>query len=277
MSAAPVRNLFAALTCTAALAGATNGFAAELRLDTGAPATLTTEQLLARPDVATIEVPHDVSYNRTMTYRAVPLRALPGIAGLRKDEDLQITGTDGFVTNRPASLVRDASGKGAVPWLAIEPAGQPWPKTADGQSTGAFYVVWIHPEASHVNSEQWPYRVDAIRAVESRATKWPQIGVGSTVPAGSPIRRGQDVVATQCMACHTMNGAGDASMAPDLNVPHGPTEYFKPWALKQYIRNPKSIRSWPDMKMPGFSKDMLSDADLNAVIAYLSYKASKRP
>ncbi|WP_413195976.1 c-type cytochrome [Pararobbsia alpina] len=272
----PAFTLLAALTCAATFFSATPTFAADLKLDTGTPTTLTTEQLLARPDAATIQVPNDVSYNRTMTYRAVPLRALPGIANLRKDEDLQITGTDGFVTNLPASLVKDTSGKGAVPWLAIEPTDKPWPKTNDGQSIGAFYVVWINPSASHVNSEQWPYRVDSIRAVESRATKWPQIAVGSEVSANSPIRRGQEVVATQCMACHKMNGAGDASIAPDLNLPHGPTEYFKPWALKQYIRDPKSIRSWPDMKMPGFSKDMLSDADLDAVVTYLTYKASKR-
>lgn len=255
---------------------ATSAFAAQITLDTGTKTTLTTQQLLERSDVATIQVPGDVTFGRTMTYRAVPLRALPGIASLPASDDLQITGTDGFVTNLPASLVKDPSGKGAVPWLAIEPTDAPWPKTNDGQAIGAFYVVWLNPAASKVNSEQWPYRVDSIRAVEPHAARWPQLNVGSDVPANSPIRHGQAVVASVCMACHKLGGAGDAAMGPDLNQPYSPTEYFKPWALKQYVRDPKSIRAWSDMKMPGFSRETLSDADLDAAIAYLSYKASKR-
>ncbi|HTJ94861.1 MAG TPA: cytochrome c [Pararobbsia sp.] len=280
----PTLHRAALLACSfaASLITATSALAASLTIDTranpqaGAPTTLTTEQLLARPDAVTIDVPGDVTYGRTMTYRAVPLRSLPGILSITPDEDLQITGTDGFVTHLPASLVLDKSNTGAVPWLAIEPADKPWPKTRDGQSVGAFYVVWINPAASHVDSEQWPYRVDSIRAVEPFAKQWPQLSVGSEVPANSPVRRGLTIVSSQCMACHKMNGAGQATMGPDLNVPHSPTEYFTPWALRQYIRDPKSLRAWPDMKMPGFASSALSDADLDAVVAYLSYKASKR-
>ena len=42
--------------------------AADLLLDTGTPTTLTTEDLLAMPAAATIQVPEDVTYRRTMTY-----------------------------------------------------------------------------------------------------------------------------------------------------------------------------------------------------------------
>src|SRR5262249_21181040 len=75
--------------------------AADLHLEVGTKTTLTTQQLLARPDAKTIQVPGDVSYQRTMSYRAVPLRALPGIAKLGDGEDLQIVASDGFVTNLP--------------------------------------------------------------------------------------------------------------------------------------------------------------------------------
>src|ERR1700740_1669007 len=77
--------------------------AAELIVNVGHETKLTTEELLARPDVATIEVPGDVSYQRTVTYRAVPLRALLGGKGLPEREDLQITARDGFVTTVPAT------------------------------------------------------------------------------------------------------------------------------------------------------------------------------
>jgi mono/diheme cytochrome c family protein len=253
--------------------------AASLLVDTGmraAPATLTTEALLAMPGAATIQVPDDVTYHRTMTYRAVPLRSLPGVGTLTADSELQITATDGFVTNLPAALLRDDSGHGATPWLAIEPNDKPWPRTSKGTDVGPFYLVWIHPAASGVMSEQWPYQINAIRVVASRAAKWPQLAVDDNVPANSPIRRGQALFATQCMVCHRMNGAGDASVGPDLNRPHNPTEYFQAWALRAYIRDPKSIRAWDGMKMPGFDKAVLSDPDLDAIIAYLGYMAHRR-
>jgi mono/diheme cytochrome c family protein len=250
--------------------------AADLLIDTGTPATLTTQALLAMPDAATIRVPNDVTYHRTMTYRAVPLRSLPGVRTLAADAELQITATDGFVTNLPAVLLRDDRAHGATPWLAIEPPDKPWPRTLKGTDIGPFYLVWINPGASGVMSEQWPYQINAIRVVASRTTKWPQLAVADSVPANSSMRRGQALFATQCMVCHRMNGAGDASVGPDLNLPHNPTEYFQPWALRAYIRDPKSIRAWPDMKMPGFDKANLSNADLDAIIAYLGYMAHRR-
>ena len=250
--------------------------AANLLLDTGTPTTLTTEALLAMPVATTIQVPADVTYHRTMTYRAVPLNSLPGIRGLPADAELQITATDGFVTNLSAALVRNGSGHGAVPWLAIEPHDEAWPKTAQGTDIGPFYLVWTKPDASGVMSEQWPYQIEAIRVVASRAVKWPQLAVDERVPLNSPIRRGQMLFVTQCMVCHRMDGAGDASVGPDLNRPHNPTEYFQPWALKAYIRDPKSIRTWSGMRMPGFDKTLINDADLDAIVAYLGYMAQRR-
>jgi mono/diheme cytochrome c family protein len=258
--------LFISLSC----------MAETLVVDTKNPAALTTETLLAMPDAATIEVPDDVTFHRTMTYRAVPLRSLPGMRALAANSELQITASDGFVTNLPAALVRGDGGRGATPWLAVEPHDKPWPRTSKGADVGPFYLVWINPGASGVMSEQWPYQIDAIRVVASRAVKWPQLAVDNSVPANSPIRRGQVLFATQCMVCHRMNGAGDASVGPDLNLPRSPTEYFQPWALKAYVRDPKSIREWSGMKMPGFDKVSLSDPDLDAIIDYLGYVAHRR-
>jgi mono/diheme cytochrome c family protein len=254
-----------------------SAFAADLVVDVGTKKTFTTEQLLARPDAATIHVSDDVSFHRAMTYRAVPLRALIGDARLPSDQELQITGTDGFVTHLPAALLaHDANKKHAEPWLAIEPADAPWPRLSGNDDIGPFYVVWTDAAASDIKSEQWPYKVDSIRTAPTLAAKWPQIAVGKDVPASSPVRKGQAVFATQCMACHKMNGAGDASMGPDLNLPHNPTEYFQPWVLKQFIRDPKSVRAWSDMKMHGFDKNAMSDSDVDSVIAYLGYMAKRK-
>jgi mono/diheme cytochrome c family protein len=250
--------------------------AASLAINVGGERSLTTEQLLARPDAATVRVPDDVVFHRTMTYRAVPLRALLGVTALPAEQELQITASDGFVTHLPAQLLFGDARKRAEPWLAVETPDAPWPRLPDGGDIGPFYVVWIDPALSGVSSEQWPYKVDSIRVAPTLAARWPQLAVGKSVPVNSPVRRGQTVFATQCIVCHKMNGAGDASMGPDLNLPHNPTEYFQPWVLKSFVRNPKSIRAWQDMKMPAFDKNAISDSDLDALIAYLGYMAKHR-
>jgi mono/diheme cytochrome c family protein len=276
MHAGLLRQLLSVLFFASTCLSVTPTTAAELVVDLGLKRTLTTEELLARPDVAMIQVAADATYQRMMTYRAVPLRALLGVDQIPPDQDLQVTGTDGFVTTLPAGLISDTSGKGAAPWLAIETPNDPWPLTANGLVTGPFYLVWLDPAASNVRSEQWPFRVATIRTVPAWATKWPQLSVDDDVPTGSPIRTGQVLFATQCMVCHPMSGAGDATVGPDLNVPRSPTEYFQPWAMRAFIRNPGSIRAWPEMKMPGFGEASLSDSDLDAIIAYLGYTAARR-
>jgi mono/diheme cytochrome c family protein len=43
--------------------------------------------------------------------------------------------------------------------------------------------------------------------------------------------------------------------------------------LRALIRNPKAVRTWPQQIMPAFEEKKLSDADLDAVIAYLGQMA----
>jgi len=265
-----------ALALASLMLACASSMAASLTINVGGERSLTADQLLARPDAAIIRVPNDVTFHRSMTYRAVPLRALLGITELPAGKELQVTATDGFVTHFSAKLLFGDAKKRAEPWLAIEPADDPWPQVPGSGDVGPFYVVWIDPAASGVTSEQWPFKVDAIRIAPTLAARFPQIAVDKSVPANSPIRRGMTVLTTQCMVCHKLNGAGDASVGPDLNRPHNPTEYFQPWALKGYIRDPKSIRAWADMKMPGFDKNAISDSDLDAVIAYLGYMAKRK-
>jgi mono/diheme cytochrome c family protein len=73
-----------------------------------------------------------------------------------------------------------------------------------------------------------------------------------------------------------MNGGGSSEMGPDLNRPMNPTEYFQRPALHRFIRDPASVRAWPDQKMPGFGPDRLSEAEVEAVIAYLEHMTAQR-
>ena len=50
-----------------------------------------------------------------------------------------------------------------------------------------------------------------------------------------------------------------------------PIQYLTPMGLRKVIRNPKAVRTWPQMTMPGFDETMLRVADLEALIAYLAH------
>jgi mono/diheme cytochrome c family protein len=102
------------------------------------------------------------------------------------------------------------------------------------------------------------------------------MAVAADVPEDGPARRGEAVFVEQCLPCHRMKGAGAAEVGPDLGQPMSPTQYMSVGGLRALIRDPKSVRTWPQQAMPGFAAAKLSDADLDALIAYLADMARER-
>ncbi|GAB2585377.1 cytochrome c [Dyella jejuensis] len=261
--------------CLSALCFALPLRAAELNVDAGRGVHLwTTSQLLARPDVRNVTIPIDVAFRGTMTYRAVPLRAL--LPGLQRGDRLQFVAADGFSIDIPADTILDQAG--AQAWLAVEDPRHPWPPLPDHKGdAGPFYVVWTNPAAAGIGTEQWPYQLVRIRRTQNIAARFPATAPAVALPADSPVRHGYKVFQRTCFACHTLNGQGDARMGPDLNIPHSPTEYLSDAMLRAFIRNPQSLRRWPEGKMSGFAtQESLSDADLGALLAYLRYMAQHK-
>jgi mono/diheme cytochrome c family protein len=248
--------------------------AAELTVDLGhGTSTYDTAALLRRADVRTITVPNDVAFHRTMHYRAVPLAAL--LEGLDATDHLQFVASDGFAAEMPAALVMDRQGSEA--WLAIEDPAKPWPALSKHRgSAGPFYLVWTQPQGAPVNPEQWPYQLAAIRRLDAVAARFPAILPDPSEPAGGDVQRGFAIFQRTCFACHTLNGEGDAKLGPDLNLPHNPTEYLRADLLRAFIRDPQSLRRWPQARMQGFNEQALSDADLDAVLAYLRHMAQRK-
>ncbi|MBV9747407.1 MAG: cytochrome c [Acetobacteraceae bacterium] len=241
-----------------------------LTLD-GTTNRFTASELLARPDAAEITIPDDVAYGRAAIYRAVPLLALlSGLPANDQSDTLEARATDGFVAQIPLSLVRKGAAGGATAWVAVEPPGHPWPNLP-GKTSGAgpFYLVWEHPERSGVTTEQWPYQLAGLTTVESPAHRWPQLAVDPSLPADSPARRGQAVFVANCLPCHRLNGGGAGEMGPDLGRPMNATHYLTDAGLRALVRDPKSVRTWPLQQMPGFGPDVVSEADLDALIDYL--------
>jgi mono/diheme cytochrome c family protein len=248
--------------------------AAELKIDLGhGVQTYGSAQLLGRGDARMIAIPDDVAFKRSMRYRAVPIKGL--LAGIAPNDHLQFAATDGFTAEIPAALLLNEHG--AEAWLAIEDPAQPWPQLPGNKGdAGPFYLVWTRPKDAGIGPEQWPYQVAAIRRLADPAQRFPAILPDSALPATSQIRRGFAVFQQTCFACHTLNGAGDARLGPDLNIPYNPTEYLRADLQRAYIRDPQSLRRWPQAKMPGFDTRTLSDADLDAVLGYLRHMATRK-
>jgi len=234
--------------------------------------SFTREQLLAHPSLRTVAVAHDPVFGRAMTYRAVPVAGLLREVGTGADDYVQARAVDDFSVAIPADLLLDAG----EAFLAIEEPGRPWPllqKAGKDYDAGPFYLVWAGRRGADVSSEYWAYRLAALTAVDSPARRWPQLGVGADLPADDFVRRGLDRFVAVCLACHRFKGAGEASQGPDLGTPMNPVDYFRPNALRRLLRTPDQVRTWPERKMPAFTAEMLSDADLDAILAWLAYKA----
>ena len=230
-------------------------------------------ELLSRPDSTRLNVAGDV-YHGTVPYRAVPLLAL--LSGLNNGrfDTIEARARDGFVSQLPLELIARGAHGGAVAWVAVEDPARPWPPLPNkADSAGPFYLIWEYPERSGVVAEQWPYRLVRLSLVESPLHRWPQLALPINLPAGSPARRGQELFLTNCLACHRLNGGGASDTGPDLARPMSPTQYLSDAGLRAIIRDPRSVRTWPEQHMVGFDKDTLPDVDLEAIVAYLHVMA----
>lgn len=248
--------------------------AAQLDLQLGANSrTWQTEELLKHPQLQTLTINNDVSYKKDMTYQAVPLAAL--LKGVKPEDHLQAVALDGFAAELAAAPLLNKDGARA--WLAIEDPAQPWPPLSAGKhSAGPFYLVWTDPQAGNISPEQWPFEVASIKLMAPVAQRFPALLPDPALKADDPVNQGFALFQKNCLACHRLNGAGDAQFGPDLNIPYSPTEYFGADFLKRYIRDPQSLRQWPQAKMPGFSAQVLPDGDLEMLVGYLKHMAGRK-
>ena len=235
--------------------------------------TWETAELLKHPDAQTVQIVDDVSYKRNMTYRAVPLAVL--LPGLKSANHLQAVALDGFAAELAAAPLLEKNGARA--WLAVEDPAHPWPPLAQGKpSAGPFYLVWTNPQAGRISPEQWPFQVSRFKQLQTVSERFPALLPDPKLAANDPINQGFALFQKNCLACHRLNGGGDAQMGPDLNVPYNPTEYFSGDFLKRYIRDPQSLRHWPQAKMPAFTASVLPDNELDLLVGYLRHMAGRK-
>jgi mono/diheme cytochrome c family protein len=237
----------------------------------------TAAELLSRADLTTLQIPPNVDYKVSLTLQAVPLLDLLAAFTLEGFDRLEASAGDGFVAQIPLALIEAGKSGGSAAWVAIEDPNHPWPKLPGrNASAGPFYLIWQYPERSRVSNEQWPYMLEKLTAVQSPELRWPQLKVDAALPADAPARHGEEVFVTQCFPCHRLNGGGASDIGPDLGQPMAATDYLTEAGLRALVRDPKSVRIWPQQQMPPFSSEVLPDTDLDPLIAYLRQIASQR-
>lgn len=246
--------------------------------DRSSKKTYSRHDLLRSPALRDVTIADPVR-GRTMTYRAMPMAEL--LKGLKIDPDdyVQARATDNFSIAIPARLLTAADGAPVEAFLAVEDPAAPWPAISKGKDRltgGPYYLIWRIGPSGHVSQEYWAYKLASLEVTDGPLKRWPALAVAADVPATDPIRTGLDRFVELCISCHRFNGAGEGEQGPDLGQPMNAVEYYRIPALKKLIRDPGSVRQWPDQKMPGFGPAALSDYDLDAIIAWLSYKARHR-
>lgn len=241
--------------------------------------TFTRSELLARKqDLETIHIPKDPSYFKATTYTAIRITKLFENLQIPRESVLQFKALDGF--SAPISLDRllNSDKHKALAYLAIEPNDNAWPPLKSGSPTsaGPFYLVWQNPEASQIANEEWPYQLVSFEVLSSLAKTYPDIFPDAKLGENSPEQKGFVLFRTNCFTCHTMNKNGASQVGPDLNVPMSPTEYFSDQILKAYIRNPQAIRHWPEAKMKPFTKEMLTDQQVDDLLSYFKHMKTRK-
>ena len=239
-------------------------------IDRATSKTFTATQLLADKAARDIEIADPV-YKRTMIYHVIAMVDLLSDLKAGSDDYVQARAVDDFSVAIPAALLKKDA------FVAIESSAAPWPKLPGGtKSAGPFYIVWQSRSDARISSEYWVYRLASLTITDGPAKRWPGLAVGADVPAADPARRGLDRFVAVCMACHRFDGEGEGTQGPDLARPMNPVDYFQPTALRKFLRDPRSVRAWSEQKMPAFSEESLSDSDIDAIVAWLAYKAGKR-
>lgn len=238
--------------------------------------TLSRDALLHDPHLTSVTV-EDQNLKHRLTFKAIPVTALFRGQAVSPEASATTAASDGYVSHLPMRLLLGDRADGPRAWLAVEDPAAPWP-TLKGQDIGPFRLIWTAPpaKASVVNESLWTYSIVRIDIAALPGERFAAIRPAAGLPADGPVMRGFATFQRVCFSCHTLNRAGDANLGPDLNVPYSPVEYLGDEKLRHLIRDPQSLRWWPNARMSAIDEKTLSDAQLNDLLAYFHHMTKRK-
>jgi len=230
--------------------------------------------LLSREDIETISIRDVAAYPRKdMIFTAIKFATLLKELEFDSNSTIEFIAMDGFTAPLEPSLLLNTSTEKSVAYLAIEDAENKWPAHRSGEGTaGPFYLFWTNPDLSDIGREEWPYKFNRVVIKGSFETLYPDLVPDKSNSNYQVLNAGFEVYVRNCIACHKLGRVGPGSMGPDLNYPMSPLDYFREGILRKFIRNPQSIRENPKTPMGGFSRELISDEEMDQLLAYLDYK-----
>lgn len=131
-----------------------------------------------------------------------------------------------------------------------------------------YFLIWKGAGERNTVRYPWPYQLATIEVVRIEE-RFPHL-VPTGAADGSLPRRGFAVFRESCLQCHAINGEG-GRVGPELNVPQSIVDYRPEAQLRAFIRDPQAFRY---TQMP--ANPHLSDADLDALIAYLRHMSGHK-
>ncbi len=210
----------------------------------------------------------------TMDYEGIRLCDLLENHSINPLHTLEFIAQDNFSVLIPAKYTLNCSDQSSIAYLVIEPE-KGWPKLFNytNTSAGPYAIIWTNPELSYISDEYWVWSV--VKIVEhSSIDESIVIGPPQQTP---PLRKkdilnGYNVYVSHCSSCHTINHIGQASIGPDLSQPKNIFDYYPDTQrLKQFIRDPQSVRTLANGRMSGSSYVGLNNEDLDDLIKYFKY------
>ena len=239
--------------------------AGELNIDLGKEkVSYSPDDLLKNPSLITLKNISLPTYpDQTFNLKAIPLCSLLKLEDKEVGVVLKVQASDKYISYFNLKRIYPCDKERAsTAYLAIEEKDKPWPiVTKLKRSAGPFYLIWIGKKVAQTD---WVFAVETISTTSHNP-------FSDLLPAKSTALQAQglEIFASHCGVCHSINLIGNLEIGPDLNVPLNPTEYFSEKLLRQFIRNPQSLRYMKNDKMFAFTKDELSEQELDAVIAFL--------
>ena len=246
----------------------------------GVSKSFSKQELLNSKGRRTVVVDSDHAYGgKKMTYTAVPLVSVFEGIDMESIYTVSFKCLDGFSGGISKARILNSDPSSSIAYIAIEEDGNAWPavKSDKPESAGPFYLIWDHPEKSQIIVDEWPYQLAGLElSTVSFAELYPKTMPSSSLPEQDWIRRGHKVFMTSCFVCHAFNGEGGVKIGPDLNIPHSPSEYLQPRFFSTLVRDPQSLRSWKQARMPGFKESNLSNDDLKSIWLYFNHMAGRK-
>ncbi|MBP6217455.1 MAG: hypothetical protein KA436_02585 [Oligoflexales bacterium] len=140
---------------------------------------------------------------------------------------------------------------------------------------GPLYLIWDNLKSEDIKKEGasiWPYQVVGLDLI-SFAERFPKMAP----PPGSSdsVQKGFHTFRKRCMSCHTINGEGGSKTGVELNYPVNAVEMIQPVYLRQWIKDPSSVRY--GSKMPAqFRDESDPSGQIDELINYLSAMKNRK-